>query len=212
MRHNVGGRRSQRAEIENSAAALHAAQMPESLINIYWITFCIYWGFSGFKAKRVIERQKFAHSLPYKILTIIGFLLVVWRKAPGVPPILFTTPGPVVDYVSVGLCLLGLAETIWARRTLAGNWSADVTFKEEHKFVDRGPYRVVRHPIYSGVLLMALGTALSSGRFVAVLGLILLFAGCWMKSRQEELLLMKYFPEEYAGYKRRVKAFVPLLL
>src|SRR6185436_17634885 len=101
---------------------------------------------------------------------------------------------------------------IWARTVLGGNWSSSVTFKENHELIERGPYRLVRHPIYTGILTMTLGTAIVAGRVAAWLGLVFFFVLLWLKSRKEEELLTKHFPEAYPAYKARTKALIPFLL
>ena len=83
---------------------------------------------------------------------------------------------------------------------------------EARRLVMSGPYRFVRHPIYTGHLLMGLGTAIGSGRLVAFAGLALFFVGFWIKLRQEEKLLMRSFPEEYPAYRARIRALVPYVL
>jgi protein-S-isoprenylcysteine O-methyltransferase Ste14 len=107
--------------------------------------------------------------------------------------------------------LIGLIIALWARIILGGNWSASVTFKENHELIERGPYRFVRHPIYTGILLMILGTAIISGRAGPFLALIICFLVYWQKLRQEEALLTRHFPETYPGYKSRTKALIPFL-
>jgi protein-S-isoprenylcysteine O-methyltransferase Ste14 len=110
------------------------------------------------------------------------------------------------------ICALGLAVTMWARRTLADNWSAFVTFKEGHELIQRGPYAYTRHPIYSGILLMMLGTAVVMNQNGALLGFLVFFGGLWWKLQQEEALMTKHFPATYAAYQRRVKALIPGVL
>lgn len=94
---------------------------------------------------------------------------------------------------------------------LGRNWSSNVTFKQGHELVERGPYRWVRHPIYSSILVMLLGTGLMRDRVASLVALLFFFGGFWIKLRQEERLLMKHFPE-YVSYKSRVKALLPFLL
>ena len=110
------------------------------------------------------------------------------------------------------ICVAGLFVTLWARWTLAGNWSSDVTFKEGHELIETGPYRFVRHPIYTGLLIMCVGTAIEIGMLRGILGLALMTLGFWIKLKQEERLLMRHFPEEYPAYSKRVKALVPYVL
>jgi protein-S-isoprenylcysteine O-methyltransferase Ste14 len=114
--------------------------------------------------------------------------------------------------MGVSVCLLGLFETLWARWTLAGNWSGAVTFKQGHELIRTGPYRLVRHPIYTGILAMGLGTALDIGEFHCWLALPFMAAAFWIKLKQEEKLLLRHFPQEYPIYKRQVKALVPFVI
>jgi protein-S-isoprenylcysteine O-methyltransferase Ste14 len=114
--------------------------------------------------------------------------------------------------VGVGLTLAGFAVAVWARRTLGSNWSANPTIKVDHELVRRGPYRFVRHPIYTGLILAFVGTALVDGRrragvWVAV-GILML----WIKSRFEEALMRRRFPEAYPAYARATKALIPYVL
>jgi len=114
--------------------------------------------------------------------------------------------------VGAGLTVLGLAIAIWARKVLAQNWSgASVIFRQGHELITTGPYGYARHPIYSGILLMVLGTAASIGTVGA--GFAVLVILCWFLYRVgvEERLLTKHFPEEYPAYARRVKALVPFI-
>ncbi len=96
-------------------------------------------------------------------------------------------------------------------QSIGAEWSQDVELKQGHKLVESGPYRFMRHPIYTGHLLMGLGTAIASGRVIALAGLLSFVAGFWIKLNQEERLLMFAFPDEYPGYKARVKALIPYL-
>jgi hypothetical protein len=93
-----------------------------------------------------------------------------------------------------------------------GNWSATVTFKQGHELVQAGPYRFVRHPIYTGILLMILSSAIVQGRLQSWLGFLIMCAGFWIKLKQEESLMLRHFPDEYPAYRARVKALVPFLI
>jgi len=110
------------------------------------------------------------------------------------------------------ICVPGLFVTLWARWTLAGNWSSDVTFKEGHELVRTGPYRFVRHPIYTGLLMMSLGTAIEVGLLRCWLALPLMTAAFWIKLRQEERFMLQHFPGEYPDYRRQVKALIPFVI
>jgi protein-S-isoprenylcysteine O-methyltransferase Ste14 len=108
--------------------------------------------------------------------------------------------------------VLGLAVAIWSRGTLAGNWSATVTFKQGHELVQTGPYRFVRHPIYTVILLMILGSVIAVGRLQSSFGFLIVCIGFWIKLKQEESLMLLHFPNEYPAYRARVKAPVPFLI
>jgi protein-S-isoprenylcysteine O-methyltransferase Ste14 len=116
------------------------------------------------------------------------------------------------DSIGVAICALGLFIAIWSRKVLGGEWSRDVELKQGHKLVEGGPYRFMRHPIYSGHLLMGLGTAIASGLVVAFVGLAAFVAGFWIKLNREERLLLRGFPDQYPAYKARVKALIPYIL
>ncbi|HVY84389.1 MAG TPA: isoprenylcysteine carboxylmethyltransferase family protein, partial [Caulobacterales bacterium] len=99
----------------------------------------------------------------------------------------------------------------WARVTLGALWSGNVTRKEDHRIVDTGPYGVVRHPIYTGILLGVWGTALFLGRWETLLGALLMTIGFWLKAKLEESFLVAGLGEAaYADYKRRVPMLLPL--
>ena len=135
--------------------------VPTSLILSCWIGFYVYWVVSARGLKRTAERQSLGDSLLYRTLTVVGALLLFAFRLPHSLDIPVLPLGPVTQFGGAAVCILGLALAVWARRTLGSNWSSMVTFKQEHELVERGPYRFVRHPIYTSILLMALGSAIS---------------------------------------------------
>ena len=176
------------------------------------MVFCLYWFITAQRTKRVAQRQSFSESLSYRIPFLSGAILLwsrylahrlEWQLTPHTH---WTPP------LGAFSCVCGLAVSIWARRTLAGNWSSNVTFKLGHELVTRGPYRFVRHPIYTGVLLMCLATPISYGLFRQWLGLALCSLGLWIKLKHEETLMLQHFPEEYPAYRKQVKALVPFII
>jgi len=142
---------------------------------------------------------------------LIGAILLFWPQPPGFldAKLLHTAILPIFG---VAICWCGLVSAVWSRRVLADNWSSLVVFKANHELVQRGPYRFVRHPIYSSILVMVLGTALVANRVAALPALVFYFAGFWIKLKQEEKLLRRHFPSEYPAYQARVKALVPFVL
>ena len=102
---------------------------------------------------------------------------------------------------------MGIA--IWARRHLGSNWSGLVTFKRDHELICTGPYRWVRHPIYTGLLLAVLGTALVLGEWRGILALLLLIVAHTLKARREEALMARHFGSVYEDYRRKTGFLVP---
>jgi protein-S-isoprenylcysteine O-methyltransferase Ste14 len=182
------------------------------IISGCWIIFLAYWFFSALKVKVIAEQQSLSSALKHRIFVGLAWFLLVFHNLPW-PMNFFVTPrNDFTQIIGAAICLAGLFVTIWARRTLAGNWSADVTFKENHELIRVGPYRFVRHPIYTGLLLMCLGSALDIGRLRAWIALALMFIGFWIKLKQEEKLMLQHFPNDYPVYRRQVKALVPFVI
>jgi protein-S-isoprenylcysteine O-methyltransferase Ste14 len=177
-----------------------------------WITFLVFWSVTAHKVKPTAERQSLLSALAHRIPVGLGWwLLIFWRLPP--PMNLSLLPRTYwMQMFAVVICTSGLYVTIWARRTLAGNWSSDVAFKQNHELVRTGPYRFVRHPIYSGVLVMCLGTAIEIAQLHGLLAIAMIGVGFWIKIHQEERLLRRHFPDEYPAYCRQVRAFIPFVL
>jgi protein-S-isoprenylcysteine O-methyltransferase Ste14 len=177
-----------------------------------WMVFLLYWIASARRVKAAAEKQSLGLALLHRIpLGFSYFLMVNWHLRPP----LNTPVSSRADWAHLAgdlVCLLGLFVTIWARRTLAGNWSSDVTFKQGHELIRRGPYRFARHPIYTGILAMCLGTAIVIGQLRGWLALPLMATAFWIKLKQEERLLLRHFRDEYPAYQKQVKALVPFLI
>ena len=107
--------------------------------------------------------------------------------------------------------LMGVAFSIWARLVLGGNWSNRVTVKENHTLVRTGPYRIVRHPIYSGILLGMFGSAIQRGGIRCFIGVLICALSFWLKTRAEERFMVQSFGEQYLQYRHRVKALAPFI-
>jgi protein-S-isoprenylcysteine O-methyltransferase Ste14 len=144
------------------------------------------------------------------VFATLAFVLL--QRIPIYPLTIVLVPHSVVmDVIRSLLAISGLVIAIVARRRLAGNWSGTVTFKRNHELITTGIYRYMRHPIYTGVLLMFLATALLVGTIGAVIGFFILFFTFWFKLKQEEELLIRHFTDKYLEYKRRVKSLIPYI-
>ena len=115
--------------------------------------------------------------------------------------------GVVADLIMVA----ALAFTLWARFVLAGNWSSRLELKQGHELIVRGPYRYVRHPIYTGMLAMVAATVVYTGSVAWMIVLVGSFCFVLAESSLEEGLMARHFPNEYPAYRARVKRLVPYL-
>jgi len=188
------------------------ATISSSIILGCWIIFGGYWLISAMRVKAIAERQSVWSALTHRIPLGFSYFLLAYRHLP--PPMnLSVTPQADWALAMGGLvCVSGLLVTLWARWTLAGNWSSDVTFKQGHELVRAGPYRFVRHPIYTGLLVMCLGTAIEISRLRCWLALLLMTTAFWLKLKQEERLMLRHFPNEYPAYQKQAKALVPFVI
>jgi len=139
---------------------------------------------------------------------------LLFRKTPELGPLssrIFPET-PAVQITGAIITFAGLAFTAWARTVLGRNWSAVVTIRQDHHLIRTGPYRWVRHPIYSGLLLAMLGTAISVGLLRGLAGTLIGLAAFRMKASLEEAFLTEQFGPEYIEYKKKVKALIPSVL
>jgi protein-S-isoprenylcysteine O-methyltransferase Ste14 len=180
-------------------------------IQCCWIAWVAYWVAMAFSTKRTVERGGFVGYRLVAAILVLGWIFAERLLHLSAHSRLWNTTlalGAVTDCI----VLAGVAFTVWARITLGRNWSAEVTFKQDHELIESGPYALARHPIYTGLIVMALGTAINYGRPI---GFVLLFSMCgavWWKVRLEERIMSRHFPDAYAKYKMRVHAIIPFVL
>jgi protein-S-isoprenylcysteine O-methyltransferase Ste14 len=183
-----------------------------TIIGVCWAIFVLYWLISATWTKVVAEKQSIWSALSHRIPLGCSYVLLASLHLPPPMNLSVTPHADWTGAMGASICVLGLFVTLWARWTLGGNWSSAVTFKQGHELIRTGPYRFVRHPIYTGLLVMALGTALDLGQLRCWLALPLMASAFWIKLKQEERLLLRHFPQEYPIYKKQVKALVPFVI
>lgn len=181
------------------------------IVNICWTVFVVVWFAAALFTKRAVERQSPFSRAALIAATFFGVWLLVSNELPFDLNAMALPRTPAVQGIGAALAILGLGFTLWARFTLGRNWSGAVTFKENHELIQRGPYALVRHPIYSGFLTLFLGSVFVVGTRAGVAAFVIVLVGLWLKLRQEERMLTKHFPDVYPGYRARVKALVPFL-
>jgi protein-S-isoprenylcysteine O-methyltransferase Ste14 len=145
----------------------------------------------------------------------MGALLLFWAFGLRRPPIADAWFPPLWDlplwlsWLATALVAAGFAFSWWARLTLGDLWSSTVTRKEQHEIVRRGPYGLVRHPIYTGLILSTLALAAQTGRLAGLIGAALLILGFWMKARLEERFLGASLGPDYDAYRRTTPMLTP---
>jgi len=183
------------------------------LTNSFWILTGIYWAYSSMHLEPVVRKERSpGRALHVGIMLLACFLLFSARASVSVLAHRFVAESPSVCSTGLGLTALGCGFAIWARASLGGNWSGTVTLKQSHELVRRGPYAMVRHPIYMGLLVAAAGTALEVGEVRAVIAVGMAFLAFFQKTRREEEFLRDQFGGEYALYSRSVKRLIPFVL
>jgi len=174
-----------------------------------WAAWALSWCLAALWANPTQAKPSLSAELPYRAVTLAGAALLFVPRLRG--PRLWMTPNP-VQWGLVAAAAAGFAFCWWARIHLGRLWSGSVTRKNEHRIVDTGPYALVRHPIYTGLILAAAATAALKGSARALAGLALLILGCWIKARLEERFLSAELgAESYDAYRRRTGMLFPRL-
>lgn len=185
--------------------ALHYA------IPALWLAWAGCWLVAAVRVKPTRWREP-ARSRALHVVPVLACVLLL--AEPHLWPQIMTAriypPGRLAPSLGTLLVAIGLGFSIWARWHLGRNWSGLVTLKEGHALVRSGPYRAIRHPIYTGLLLALIGTAMAIGEWRGVLAVLCALAGFLWKIRVEEGRMRATFPE-YEEYRKETAALVPLL-
>jgi protein-S-isoprenylcysteine O-methyltransferase Ste14 len=182
-------------------------------IDAVWTLWLVIWIVLARGVKKPVREEGMSSRARHLVpLFIAAWLLFIDDRAAG--SLLGEAVAPREPWMAqVGLALLlaGLLFALWARRTIGTNWSGTVTVKESHELVQAGPYALARHPIYTGLLLGFLGTAIAIDAWRGVLALVLATAAFLRKMRTEEAFMVDTFGDEYVAYRARTAALVPWL-
>jgi protein-S-isoprenylcysteine O-methyltransferase Ste14 len=177
-----------------------------------WIAFGVVWMVWAIRTKPTQMREGVSSRLTYSVLTVAAFYSMFSGDVPrDWLRIRLFAANPWTAVLGVAITAAGLGFAVWARAYIGTNWSSSVTVKVGHQLIRTGPYRWVRHPIYSGMILAMLGTALERRQVRGVIAVVLLYAGFKIKSKIEERTMTNTFGAEYADYSRSTGAIVPKL-
>lgn len=184
---------------------------PWHVIGVTWLAWVASWFIAALWSRQIAARPNFGDEMLYRIVTGVGALMLFGIIIHLGPLDLSWRVTPAFAWGMAALTFVGFAFCWWARLHLGTLWSGMVTRKENHRIVETGPYALVRHPIYTGLILSAFATAFAIGHIESVLGAGLIALGCWIKARLEERFLSQDLGPDYAAYRQRVKMLVPFV-
>jgi protein-S-isoprenylcysteine O-methyltransferase Ste14 len=163
-----------------------------------WIAFLVIWVLGAMKIKPAARRISGPSRSLQIVLAAAGAILLFDRDlSVSFLGLRFIPQAEALGYLGVAMTAGGIAFAVWARFALGQNWSGQVTLKQGHELIRSGPYALVRHPIYSGILLGLFGTAIFIGELRGLIGFGLFLTGWWFKARLEESLMIEQFGDEY---------------
>ncbi|HKX41437.1 MAG TPA: isoprenylcysteine carboxylmethyltransferase family protein [Burkholderiaceae bacterium] len=182
----------------------------DRLFPAMWLCWIAYWWAASRGAKPTERREPMSSRLLHIVPLLLAVALLWLDRVPGAWLNVRLYPwAPWVFWVAALITAAGLLFTAWARVHLGRNWSGTVTLKRGHELVTDGPYALVRHPIYTGLLAALIGSALARGEWRGVLAVLIAWAALWRKLRLEERWMAERFGEQYTAYRRHVPALVP---
>ncbi len=180
------------------------------LVIIPWVVFLVYWLIGAIKTRATRQQESFASRYAVLLIETLGYVLI-FRESAGIGflrnrVIPRNLAGPVIGSV---LTWMGIGLAIWARYHLAEYWSARVTIKEDHQLIRTGPYARLRHPIYTGLILATIGSAMVIDRWRCVLGVFLVVTGYCFKANKEESMLTQQFGDAFLEHQKHTGFLIP---
>jgi protein-S-isoprenylcysteine O-methyltransferase Ste14 len=184
--------------------------LSNTLIIVLWIIWLVVWTAAAFFVKRTQRKEPLGTMLCERVPVIAGFLMLVLpRRLPVALTHRVIFEGPALALGALVLVIAGMLFAYWARVHLGRNWSGEIIVKIGHTLITSGPYRWVRHPIYGGMTLALVGTALAIGAPYGFIALALILYGFLVRVRLEEALMRDTFPAEYDRYSRHTARLIP---
>lgn len=185
---------------------------PLGIAGALWAALAVYWLISAFGRKPAQRRENPLARLVHTLFMAWAFYLL-YTKNPGLDWLrgrLLPHP-PAVQWFGLVVTAAGIGLAVWARAHLGKQWSGEVTIRQDHELIATGPYARIRHPIYTGLLLGMLGTAIIIGEVRGLLAVGFATVGFWWKARKEEAFLREQFGERFEEHRRRTGFFLPHL-
>jgi protein-S-isoprenylcysteine O-methyltransferase Ste14 len=183
---------------------------PSFAIIFLWALFALSWLVAAWWSAPTDKQIGFRAEIPYRVVLLIGGLIFAIPARGYHGPLRLWYVTLPEAWICVAFIAIGFAFCWWGRIYLGPLWSGNVTRKDDHRVVDTGPYAIVRHPIYTGVLIAVLATCVAKGTVWGIVGAVIIAIGLWMKARLEEHWLSKELdPGSYHEYRRRVSMLVP---
>lgn len=183
--------------------------IPGAFIAAVWIVWLVTWILAAGWSARTASHHDLGAESPSRVLTLAAVVMILASYWP-LPDAVLWIASPAIGWAMAGLVVLGLGFTWAARLHLGPLWSSTSAPTEDHRIVDTGPYGIVRHPVYAGLLLAAVATAIEGGRIEAIAGALALVAAISLRAKLEERFLRRDLGDEaYASYRRRVPMLIP---
>jgi protein-S-isoprenylcysteine O-methyltransferase Ste14 len=188
------------------------ATLMNQIVFFLWMPVFLLWAITSGASKRTVQSRSDSESRVALWVVWIAWLLLFghgFRR-----PVLsahFTEVTPATDSIGLALTVIGLGFSVWARFAIGSNWSARIELKQGHQLIRRGPYAILRHPIYSGFMLATLGTAIAFAEWSGLLAFALIVLAWGYKARLEENVMLEQFGSEYEEYRRKVKGLIPFV-
>lgn len=184
---------------------------PHIVFAVLWIAWIVSWTAAAFWSSRAEKRALSWQTAVYRTAIVAGAVLLTPRAARRLAVAPLWDVGYDGAYALAALTLAGLLFAWWARIHLGRLWSGSITRKQDHRVIDTGPYALVRHPIYTGLIFALFASAIAQGTGTALAGAALIAFGLWLKARAEErFLAAELGADAYDAYRRRVPMLMPL--